>query len=93
MKLDITEEWFREKSKQEGDLEISAGLGRLPPSYNACTCACHRTPMLHFVACCRPQKPKLTTVWEGDSLDILARESIEGLTKHPPKGKSRYGNQ
>lgn len=38
-------------------------------------------------------KPKLTTVWEGDSLDILARESIEGLTKHQPKGKSRYGNQ
>lgn len=38
-------------------------------------------------------KPKLTTVWEGDSLDILARESVEGLTKHQPKGKSRYGNQ
>jgi len=38
-------------------------------------------------------KPKLTTVWEGNSLDILARESIEGLTKHQPKGKSRYGNQ
>lgn len=38
-------------------------------------------------------KPKLITVWEGNSLDILARESIEGLTKHQPKGKSRYEKQ
>lgn len=30
---------------------------------------------------------------EDDLVDILARESIEGLTKHQPKGKSRYGNQ
>lgn len=68
-------------------------LGQSPIGTNACFCTgkdasgmCRCEKMQKYRSLATP-KPKLTTVWEGDSLDILARESIEGLTKHQPKGK------
>lgn len=76
--------------------KIAAGLSEAKEWVtNACFCTgkdasgmC-RCEKMHKYRSLSAPKPKLTTVWEGDSLDILAREYIEGLTKHQPKGKNK----
>jgi hypothetical protein len=56
--FEITREWFEKRAKLEADLGISAGI-RLPPAYQGCVCSCHRrSGIIHFVACCHPEKPE-----------------------------------
>lgn len=61
MKLEITEEWFRKRSSEEGELEVGVGFSLVPltpPAFNNCTCSCHRgSGLIHFVACCAPAHP------------------------------------
>lgn len=73
MKLPIDKEWFEKRAAAEGDLEIGAGLRReFPPAYGGCRCACHRSPMLHVVACCHPGPE------DKAELDLLAKLNRKG---------------
>lgn len=61
MKMPVDKEWYAKRAAAEGDLEIGAGLvprpSGFPPAYGGCTCACHHSPMLHIVPCCKPTTP------------------------------------
>lgn len=61
LQLDIDKDWFEKMAAKEGNLEIGAGR-RFPPAYDNCQCRCHRSPLVHIIACCHPSKEDLQAI-------------------------------
>ncbi|MCC7024571.1 MAG: hypothetical protein IT338_17220 [Thermomicrobiales bacterium] len=61
----------------------------LPPAYNNCPCACHRTPnVVHVMACCAPGRPALGSIAAPGPIIRTAINLANG--RRQPPGSTAY---